>query len=214
MPLGWSIEADVPSHIARLRYGESTLGQRAHMSGPRPRVQAPLCPRRRRCTPYSRAPNTVGTGKVRVTATSLMLEVYFPPQRQSCGYRRLPIFGSAIELLPRSGGGHLVNGFHADDPLAKSLGRQTFCALALCLAWAKEQDGLRVTNSRDHVVVISGEMAGELSVTRVFCQTIFRLIAARKPHVLLHARLDSPIRAAAITSSPKISPIPRTLCWT
>lgn len=68
--------------------------------------------------------------------------------------------------------GHLVLCFNSNDALTKILTLYTCFELALCLTRAKDQNGLRVTKMRDHLIVIIVKMLGKLSVSLVICRVM------------------------------------------
>ncbi len=66
--------------------------------------------------------------------------------------------------------GHLVSWFNTDDASTQSFIRETFLKLLLRLARTEEQDGFRVMNMRDHLVIVSVEVGRKLSVSLVVCR--------------------------------------------
>jgi len=85
------------------------------------------------------------------------------------------------------GRGHLVNCINPDDASTKPFAREPFFQFALGLARAKKQDGLCVTNMRDHLVIVSVEVSRELPVLLVVCRAFCWSIATRKSDMLFHA---------------------------
>ena len=65
--------------------------------------------------------------------------------------------------------GHLVNCFDTDDAPTESFIRETFFEIAPCLAGAKDQNQFCVAKMRHHRVIVSVEMATELSVPLILC---------------------------------------------
>ncbi len=83
--------------------------------------------------------------------------------------------------------GHLVTRFDTDDAAAESASLKTLLEFSLCLARTEDQDGVCVTNMRDHLVIVSVEMAGILPVSLVVGGALFRPIAPGKSNMRFHA---------------------------
>ena len=83
--------------------------------------------------------------------------------------------------------GHLVSGFDADDSRTQALAYKALFEFALGLARTEEEDGCRIANMRDDVIVVPVEMDRELPVPLIIRRALFRRGSTGKAHVLLHA---------------------------
>ena len=62
---------------------------------------------------------------------------------------------------------HLVNCFNANNASTKSFTRKTFFQLVLCFAGAEDKNRFCAAKMRDHLIIVSVEMAGKLLVSLV-----------------------------------------------
>jgi len=83
--------------------------------------------------------------------------------------------------------GHFVNCFDTDDASTESFTRKTFFEFAFCLAGAEDQNRFCIAKMRDHVIIVTVEIAGKLSVSLVIRPTFFRSRTAGKSRMLLPA---------------------------
>ena len=83
--------------------------------------------------------------------------------------------------------GHLVNCFDADDALTQSFAGETFFELGLWLAGAKDQNRFGIAKLRDHLIIVSVEIADVMAILLVFPPALFRSGTAGKSCMLCNA---------------------------
>jgi hypothetical protein len=73
---------------------------------------------------------------------------------------------------------HLVNRFHRNYASTAFFTLKTLCELGLCLTRTEYQDGVRIANTRDDLIIVSAEMGRKSSLSLVLCQDILWSISS------------------------------------
>ena len=83
--------------------------------------------------------------------------------------------------------GEFVDGFYADDLFTETFGDQALLEFAFGFAGADDEDGRRVVQLRNDVVVVRLQMARVLTVAMVFRRALLRRMSA-ETHVFFNIR--------------------------